>query len=127
MQSTNNQFTIDLKQVKGKAAAPAPGEPRPIGADPAATPAPVVKKDDGDTASGIDRALAEGNVIIVQDKPDARNTSAGGLPLKGVDIVVRGAYMELVQYVSDAEKALPGLRCRGRRETGQPEKIRRAC
>lgn len=34
----------------------------------------------------------------------------GALPLQGVEIVVRGSYRDLAQYVADTESALPALR-----------------
>lgn len=40
----------------------------------------------------------------------ATGAHSPGLPLQGVDIAVRGTYLELTQYVADAEKAMPGLR-----------------
>jgi len=56
---TCDQMTVYLKKPPEKDAPPDPQKP-------AANPTP-----EGDTASGIDRAIAEGNVIITQDKPDA--------------------------------------------------------
>ena len=41
---------------------------------------------------------------------DAKPGAAAKLPLRGVDIGLRGAYLDLTQYVADAEQALPGLR-----------------
>lgn len=35
---------------------------------------------------------------------------SGALPLQGVEIVVRGSYPDLAQYVADTESALPALR-----------------
>jgi MSHA biogenesis protein MshJ len=46
-------------------------------------------------AQALDNALA---------KADA------ALPLQGVEIVVRGSYIDLAQYVADTESALPALR-----------------
>jgi MSHA biogenesis protein MshJ len=37
-------------------------------------------------------------------------TAGGALPLQGVEIVVRGSYPDLAQYVADTESALPALR-----------------
>jgi MSHA biogenesis protein MshJ len=34
----------------------------------------------------------------------------GQLPTQAVDLVLRGQYLDLTQYVADAERALPGLR-----------------
>ena len=36
--------------------------------------------------------------------------AGGALPLQGVEIVVRGSYPDLAQYVADTESALPALR-----------------
>lgn len=37
-------------------------------------------------------------------------TASGAPPLQGVEIVVRGSYPDLAQYVADTESALPALR-----------------
>jgi len=43
--------------------------------------------------------------------PDTALAKAGSaLPLQGVEIVVRGSYPDLAQYVADTESALPALR-----------------
>jgi hypothetical protein len=68
---TCDKLTVHLKKPKAKAAdAAKAAEPRPIGAEapeePVAKPA---KKDEG--GSGIEKAIAEGNVKIVQEKVDA--------------------------------------------------------
>ena len=34
----------------------------------------------------------------------------GALPLQGVEIVLRGPYLDLVRYLAEAEQAMPGLR-----------------
>jgi lipopolysaccharide export system protein LptA len=60
---TCDRLTAFLKKPKVKS--PGGDEPKPIGAPDGAVAAK--KKDD----SGLDRADAEGNVIIVQEKPDA--------------------------------------------------------
>lgn len=42
---------------------------------------------------------------------DSALAQAGGrMPLQGVEIVVRGSYPDLAQYVADTESALPALR-----------------
>jgi lipopolysaccharide export system protein LptA len=68
---TCDKLTVHLKKPKAKAEPKAAG-PRPIGAEaeqPAAKPAPEGKGEGG--GGGIEKAIAEGNVTIVQDKVDA--------------------------------------------------------
>jgi lipopolysaccharide export system protein LptA len=70
---TCDKLTVHLKKPKAKAAAAdaaKPGEPRPIGAEVAEAPAakPAKKEESG---SGIEKAIAEGIVKIVQEKVDA--------------------------------------------------------
>ncbi len=60
------KLTVYLRKPKGSGEK-APEQPRPIGADADPAPAPVKDKQE----SGIDKAIAEGNVIITQDKQDA--------------------------------------------------------
>ena len=69
---TCDKLTVHLKKPKGKAEVKAPA-PKPIGAaddEPAAKPA-APEKGDGESSGGIEKAIAEGNVRIVQDKLDA--------------------------------------------------------
>jgi lipopolysaccharide export system protein LptA len=82
-----DKLTIYLKPEKPKAVDVKPAEPRPIGAEekPALQPAekPEDKVDEkggekGKSNSRIDKAIAEGNVKIVQNKPGAN----GGKPEK---------------------------------------------
>lgn len=69
---TCDRMTVHLKKPPEAGAAQADGnppekpvqDPRPAGAGPAAAPAK-------DATSGIDKAIAEGNVLILQDKTDA--------------------------------------------------------
>ena len=66
---TCDKLTVHLKKQKGKAGGdPKPAEPRPIGSDEPAAKGEKEKKDD---AGGIERAIAEGNVTIVQDRIEA--------------------------------------------------------
>ncbi len=46
----------------------------------------------------------------VNPAAQALDKASGGLPLQGVEIVVRGSYPDLAQYVADTESALPALR-----------------
>ena len=67
---TCDKLTVHLKKPKAKAEPKAAG-PKPIGAaddEPAAKPAAPEK---GEGGGGIEKAIAEGNVNIVQDKIDA--------------------------------------------------------
>lgn len=57
-------------------------------------------------AQGLDGALAD---------------AGGRMPLQGVDIVVRGSYPDLAQYVADTESALPALRWGALTVTAGPE------
>jgi lipopolysaccharide export system protein LptA len=69
---TCDKLTVYLKKTKGKIEPKAAG-PRPIGVEeeqPAAKPV-AEGKGDGGGGGGIDKAIAEGNVRIVQDKVDA--------------------------------------------------------
>jgi lipopolysaccharide export system protein LptA len=69
---TCDKLTVHLRKQKAKAdAKPAAAGPKPIGAvdeEPAAKPA-AAEKGGGD--GGIEKAVAEGNVILVQEKIDA--------------------------------------------------------
>jgi lipopolysaccharide export system protein LptA len=69
---TCDKLTVHLKKQKGKAgdAKPAAGGPKPIGAaedEPAPKAAPAEK---GGGDGGIEKAIAEGNVTITQEKLD---------------------------------------------------------
>jgi len=67
---TSDKLTAYLKKTvkepaKGEATAPSP--------TPAASPTPTPKPDaDSSPASGLERAVAEGNVVIIQDKIDEK-------------------------------------------------------
>lgn len=47
---------------------------------------------------------------VAQALDNALPGFTGALPLQGVEIVVRGSYRDLAQYVADTESALPALR-----------------
>lgn len=68
---TCDKLTVYLRKPKGEGAKVS-AEPRPIGA-PEAKPTPEDSgaKGKGKDESGIDKAIAEGNVVIVQEKTDA--------------------------------------------------------
>jgi lipopolysaccharide export system protein LptA len=68
---TCDRLTVHLKKTKAKAGDVAkPAEPRPIGAEPTEEPAAKpAKKEEG--GGGIEKAIAEGNVKITQEKVDA--------------------------------------------------------
>lgn len=69
---TCDKLTVHLKKPKGKAEVKAPA-PKPIGAaddEPPAKPK-APEKGDGESSGGIEKAIAEGNVKIVQEKVDA--------------------------------------------------------
>ena len=69
---TCDRMTVHLKKPPEAAAGQASGnppekpvkDPRPTGAGPDTAPAK-------DATSGIEKAIVEGNVVIIQDKPDA--------------------------------------------------------
>jgi lipopolysaccharide export system protein LptA len=70
---TCDKLTVHLRKQKGKGgdAKPATGTPKPIGAaddEPAPKAAAPAEKGGGD--GGIEKAIAEGNVTITQDKVD---------------------------------------------------------
>jgi lipopolysaccharide export system protein LptA len=68
---TCDRLTVHLKKTKAKAGdAAKPAEPRPIGAEPAGGPAAKPEKKE-ESGSGIEKAIAEGNVKITQEKVDA--------------------------------------------------------
>lgn len=47
---------------------------------------------------------------LAQTRDSAQAQAGERLPLQGVEIVVRGSYPDLAQYVADTESALPALR-----------------
>ena len=47
---------------------------------------------------------------VAQARDSAQAKAGERLPLQGVEIVVRGSYPDLAQYVADTESALPALR-----------------
>ena len=49
-------------------------------------------------------------VARARDSAQAQAQAGESLPLQGVEIVVRGSYPDLAQYVADTESALPALR-----------------
>jgi hypothetical protein len=74
-----DKLTIYLRPEKPKAAAVKAAEPRPIGAEDAPAEKPEENNGEKDKSnSRIDKAIAEGNVKIVQNKP----AQPGGKPEK---------------------------------------------
>lgn len=66
---TCDRLTVHLRKEKGGKTETKTTEPRPIGAEEDEPVAKAGGKEEG--GSGIEKAIAEGNVVIIQDKLDA--------------------------------------------------------